>query len=36
VGRDWVTLPQYFKEHGYVSAGAGKLGRGRRRNVHAP
>ena len=25
VGQDWVTLPQWFKEHGYVTAGAGKL-----------
>ena len=25
VGADWVTLPQYFKEKGYVTAGAGKI-----------
>ncbi|EOD06094.1 hypothetical protein EMIHUDRAFT_219397 [Emiliania huxleyi CCMP1516] len=25
VGRDWVTLPQYFKDNGYYVAGGGKL-----------
>jgi|EP01043_Picozoa_sp_COSAG02_P074568 arylsulfatase A-like enzyme len=25
VGKDWVTLPQWFKEHGYITTGAGKL-----------
>lgn len=25
VGASWVTLPQYFKQHGYITAGAGKL-----------
>jgi hypothetical protein len=24
-GANWVTLPQFFKQHGYVTAGAGKL-----------
>ena len=25
VGEDWVTLPQYFRENGYYTAGGGKL-----------
>ena len=25
VGANWTSLPQYFKEHGYYSYGAGKL-----------
>jgi arylsulfatase A-like enzyme len=25
VGQDWVTLPQYFKDNGYITAGVGKL-----------
>ena len=24
-GADWITLPQFFKERGYISAGAGKI-----------
>lgn len=24
-GKDYVTLPQYFKQHGFVAAGAGKI-----------
>ena len=23
--KDWVTLPQYFRQHGYVAWGGGKL-----------
>ena len=23
-GARWVTMPQYFKQHGYLVAGAGK------------
>ena len=25
VGKDWVSLPQYFKKNGYLTLGAGKL-----------
>ena len=24
-GRDWVTLPQFFRKHGYLTLGAGKV-----------
>lgn len=25
VGKDWISMPQYFKEHGYFATGVGKL-----------
>ena len=25
VGADWVSMPQYFKAHGYITLGGGKL-----------
>jgi len=25
VGADWVSMPQFFKQHGYLTLGGGKL-----------
>ncbi len=39
VGQDWITLPQWFKNNNYITAGAGKLfhhgGKAHRRLVSA-
>ena len=24
IGRDWTSLPQFFKQHGYLTLGGGK------------